>query len=155
MRGQGQHKLRDLELTHRAHNPASAGLLVPPSGIQPPQPWALSVKCGMGPSEFLVISRVSNKPYFVYVIWSDSSRRFYIGISENLAHRLEQHNAGISKWTSKFGPWRLVHAEQFTGYSGARKRELELKKQKGGEGFYKLIGRTFDDLTQREEQSDS
>ncbi len=145
-------KQRDLELTHGAHNPASAGSAVQ---IGPPHPWALSVKCGMGPSEFLVMSRVSNKPYFVYVIWSDSSRRFYIGISENLAHRLELHNAGVSKWTSKFGPWRLVHAEQFTGYSGARKRELELKKQKGGEDFYKLIGRTFDDLTQREEQSDS
>jgi len=108
-----------------------------------------------GPLRILVMSRVSNKPYFVYVVWTDSPRRFYIGISENLAHRLEQHNAGISKWTSKFGPWRLVHAEQFTGYSGARKRELELKKQKGGDGFYKLIGRTFDDLTQRQEQSDS
>jgi hypothetical protein len=32
-------------------------------------------------------------------------------------------------------------------YSVARKRELELKKQKGGEGFYKLVGRSFEQLT--------
>ena len=99
------------------------------------------------------MSRVSNKPYFLYVIWSDAARRFYIGISESPAHRLEQHNQGISKWTAKFGPWRLVHAEQFTDYTGARKRELQLKKQKGGEGFYKLIGCTFDGLIHRPEKS--
>ena len=34
-------------------------------------------------------------------------------------------------------------------------REIELKKQKGGQGFYKLIGRGFDDLTQTLEQSGS
>jgi hypothetical protein len=45
--------------------------------------------------------------------------------------------------------------EQFMDYRGARKREIELKKQKGGEGFYKLIGRSFDDLTQTVEQSGS
>ncbi len=96
------------------------------------------------------MSRVSNKPYFVYVIWSDSARRFYIGISENAAHRLEQHNLGASNWTSKFGPWRLVHTEPFSDYREARKREIELKKQKGGKGFYKLVGRSFKELTQRE-----
>jgi putative endonuclease len=101
------------------------------------------------------MSRVSGKPYFVYVLLSPSGQRFYIGISENPTHRLEQHNAGISKWTAKFGPWRLVHMEQFMDCREARKREIELKKQKGEEGFYKLIGRSFDDLTQTTEQSAS
>ena len=45
--------------------------------------------------------------------------------------------------------------EQFIDYRGARMREIELKKQKGGEGFYKLIGRSFDDLTQTVEPSGS
>ena len=91
----------------------------------------------------------------MYVIWSDAAGRFYIGISDSPAHRLDQHNAGVSKWTAKFGPWRLVHTEQFADYSGARKRELALKKQKGGEGFYKLIGRSFENLTQPVQQSGS
>ena len=93
------------------------------------------------------MSRVSGKLYFAYVLWSASRQRFYIGISENPTHRVEQHNAGKSKWTAKYGQWKLVHVEQFTDYSGARKREIEWKKQKGGKGFYKLIGRDFDDLT--------
>jgi putative endonuclease len=101
------------------------------------------------------MSRVSGKPYFVYVLWSPTGQRFYIGISENPTHRLEQHNAGISKWTAKFGPWRLVHMEPFVDYQGARKREIELKQQNSGEGFYKLIGRSFDDLSQIVKQSGS
>ena len=109
----------------------------------------------IGPFAFFAMSRISRKPFFVYVIWSDSASRFYIGISENPAHRLEQHNAGVSKWTAKFGPWRLVYAEQVADFRGARKRELELKKQKGGEGFYKLVGRTFIDLIHRVEKSGS
>jgi putative endonuclease len=88
-------------------------------------------------------------------LWSPTGQRFYIGISENPKQRLEQHNAGISKWTAKFGPWVLVHTEQFADYSGARKRELGLKKQKGGEGFYKRIGRSYEELTQPEKPSGS
>jgi putative endonuclease len=97
------------------------------------------------------MSRVSNKPYFVYVIWSNAARRFYVGISENPARRLNQHNAGLSRWSAKFGPWRLVHTEAFRNFTGARKRELQLKKQKGGKGFYTLVGRTFEELTQHAE----
>lgn len=97
------------------------------------------------------MSRVSGKPYFAYVLWSASGQRFYIGISEDPAHRLEQHNAGKSKWTAKYRPWKLVHVEQFADYTGARRREIELKKQKGGRGFYRLIGRSFEDLTRAAE----
>ena len=94
-----------------------------------------------------IVSRVSDKPYFLYVLWSESVRRFYTGISEDVDHRLAQHNSGVSKWTAKFGPWRLVHSEQYSRYAEARKREIQLKRQKGGAGFYKLIGRTLDQLT--------
>jgi len=46
------------------------------------------------------MSRVSGKSYCVYVLWSSSASRFYIGISGGPQTRLKQHNAGISKWTS-------------------------------------------------------
>jgi hypothetical protein len=38
---------------------------------------------------FLLISRVSGKPYFLCVLWSASGRRFYIGISEKPPRRLQ------------------------------------------------------------------
>jgi putative endonuclease len=84
------------------------------------------------------MSRVSDKPYFLYVLWSVSARRFYIGITDDVKHRLGQHNAGKSKWTAKFGPWKLVYSEPHTNYSAARRRELLLKRQKGGAGFFRL-----------------
>ncbi|MFB3924165.1 MAG: GIY-YIG nuclease family protein [Terriglobia bacterium] len=86
------------------------------------------------------MSRVSDKPYFVYVLYSSSGKKFYIGISADPSHRLDQHNRGISRWTARHRPWALVHAEQFEDYSAARKRELRLKAQKSGGGFFALTG---------------
>ena len=34
--------------------------------------------------------------------------RFYIGQTQDLAHRLAEHNAGKSVYTSKYTPWNLV-----------------------------------------------
>ena len=82
----------------------------------------------------------------MYVIHSDRTRRFYIGLTEDVKHRVDQHNDGVSTWSRKFGPWSLIHAEPFADYSQARKREIQLKKQKGGCGFYKLLGRTREEL---------
>jgi putative endonuclease len=92
------------------------------------------------------MSRVEGRPYFVYVLWSDAGSRFYLGISEDPERRLQQHNSASSVWTSRYSDWRLVHVEQYLNYTRARKRELVLKKQKGGSGFYKLLGRTREQL---------
>ena len=86
------------------------------------------------------MSRVSGKPFFLYVLWSVTACRFYIGISENPAARLLQHNAGLSRWSAKYGPWELVLVEPYANYADARKRELTLKRQKGGVGFFALTG---------------
>jgi putative endonuclease len=87
------------------------------------------------------MSRVSERAYFVYVLWSDSGRRFYIGISDDPLTRLQQHNDGSHRgWTNRYRPWTLVHTESYPTYVVARKRELELKAQKGGIGFYVKTG---------------
>ncbi|MBI1737669.1 MAG: GIY-YIG nuclease family protein [Acidobacteria bacterium] len=86
------------------------------------------------------MSRVSDKPYFVYVLWSASAFRFYIGISENPQQRLSQHNVGQSFWTSRYRPWTLIHIERFSDYRGARMREIQLKRQKSGQNFFRLTG---------------
>jgi hypothetical protein len=49
---------------------------------------------------FFFVFRASDKPYFVYVLWSPSREHFYIGISEDVPKRLSQHNDGVSRWTS-------------------------------------------------------
>jgi predicted GIY-YIG superfamily endonuclease len=81
-----------------------------------------------------------DKRYFIYVLWSPIGRRFYIGITEDIAHRLEQHNEGLSRWTARYRPWTVDFRRECVNYTEARKQELELKSQKGGVGFYKLTG---------------
>jgi putative endonuclease len=86
------------------------------------------------------MSRVSDKPSFVYVLWSPGGRRFYIGISENPANRLKQHNESPLGWSARYRPWILVHQECYPDYRSARQRENYLKRQKGGMGFYQATG---------------
>jgi putative endonuclease len=87
------------------------------------------------------MSRVSGKPYFVYVLWSDAGRCFYMGVAEDPDYRLRQHNSSERKhWTVRFRPWRLVYRERQPDFTAARHRENELKKQKGGMGFFEKTG---------------
>jgi predicted GIY-YIG superfamily endonuclease len=80
-----------------------------------------------------------NKSYQAYVLQNDGGR-FYIGLSEDVQLRLQQHNQGISKWTRKHLPWSLVWMSNPMSLSDARKLENQLKRQKGGIGFSKMTG---------------
>ena len=78
--------------------------------------------------------------YWVYVLWSQTRRRFYIGVSEDADQRLIDHNAGVSQWTRGTGPWKKIWQREFASLSEARQFENLLKKQKGGQGFWNLTG---------------
>ncbi len=48
-------------------------------------------------------------PHHVYIIQSDAHPdEFYTGMCTDIARRLDDHNSGKSKHTSKFKPWKLV-----------------------------------------------
>ena len=72
--------------------------------------------------------------YQVYVIRNEENLH-YIGLSEDMLVRLEQHNKGISKWTRGKGPWKLVWSSGWMDLSAATRLERKLKAQKGGAGF--------------------
>ena len=77
--------------------------------------------------------------YQVYVIQNPAGK-LYIGLSEDVSIRLQQHNDGISKWTKGKGPWSLAWTSAAMSMTEARKLENLLKRQKGGAGFYHLTG---------------
>jgi len=77
--------------------------------------------------------------YRVYVI-RNREGKFYIGLSNDTYNRVNQHNAGESKWTRGKGPWTLIWQGEEMVFSDARKLELLLKRQKGGDGFCRMIG---------------
>src|SRR5205809_5327007 len=68
--------------------------------------------------------------YFVYIIYSQRLDRFYIGYTHNLDIRLQQHNSGISVFTSKASDWVLCFSECFPTRIAAQKREREIKNKK-------------------------
>ena len=67
----------------------------------------------------------------VYVLKSLKSGKRYVGMTQNLADRIAQHNTGKSKFTSGHLPWKLVHQENFETTLDARKREKYLKSAAG------------------------
>src|SRR5690348_16431458 len=77
--------------------------------------------------------------YQVYVL-QNLDGKFYIGLSEDVVHRVAQHNSGVSKWTRSRGPWSLVWTSGMMKLTEARKLENQLKAHKGGNGFYRAAG---------------
>ena len=81
---------------------------------------------------------IMEKPYYLYIIQSECGH-YYVGISEEIEYRINQHNEGVSKWTSRYKGWHLVYSERYENLSKARQRENQIKRMKGGEGFKRLI----------------
>ena len=77
--------------------------------------------------------------YRVYVI-QNREGKFYIGLSDDVDRRINQHNAGYSRWTGGKGPCTLIWQSDELSLSEARKLENRLKRQKGGHGLFHLLG---------------
>ena len=66
--------------------------------------------------------------FYVYCIQSqDDEERFYIGSSNDLRRRLEEHNTDSNKST-KNHHWRVVYYEAYLTEKAARIREQKLKQ---------------------------
>ncbi len=66
-------------------------------------------------------------------------KKHYIGFTSNIQIRLESHNKGLVKSTKSRRPLNLLYKEVFGTSKEARKRELELKRMKGGIQFKSLL----------------
>ena len=60
--------------------------------------------------------------YFVYILRSKKSERYYIGHTSNIVKRLKGHNSGKVKSTKAYAPWEVVYSEQFGSKSKAFQR---------------------------------
>jgi putative endonuclease len=65
--------------------------------------------------------------YFVYIL-SSLSRTLYIGVTNNLNRRLQEHRDGIAdSFTKRYNIHRLVYFERFQYIDNAIAREKYLK----------------------------
>lgn len=65
----------------------------------------------------------------VYVLKSMVTAKYYIGYSSDIKRRINQHNAGLSRYTSHDKPWKLVYCEMYINEDLSRNREKQLKRQ--------------------------
>ncbi|HVF24780.1 MAG TPA: GIY-YIG nuclease family protein [Anaerolineales bacterium] len=65
--------------------------------------------------------------FYIYIIRSKRWQRYYVGSTEVVEKRLQEHNAGKSLSTRKGIPWELIHTEVFTTRSEAIIHERKIK----------------------------
>jgi putative endonuclease len=68
--------------------------------------------------------------FCTYVLKSIKNDKFYIGHTQNIEKRLQEHNNNESKSTKNKGPWVLIYTKEFSTRSEAMRFEISLKKIK-------------------------
>ncbi len=70
--------------------------------------------------------------YYTYILENiPNPNRHYIGFTDNLKNRLAEHNAGKSKHTEKYRPWKLKVYLAFDEEETAIRFEKYLKSGSG------------------------
>ena len=77
--------------------------------------------------------------YYVYILFSRSTDRFYTGQTEDVGKRFIRHNTGGVRSTKSGRPWMLVYAEKYKTRAEAVRREREIKSMKDRDYIIGLI----------------
>jgi putative endonuclease len=77
--------------------------------------------------------------YSVYIIRSQNRNYTYVGISDNVERRLNQHNLGYNKTTKPYSPFKLICVENLPNRQEARKREKYYKDWEGRNKIKEII----------------
>jgi putative endonuclease len=77
--------------------------------------------------------------FTVYAIKSLIKNYIYVGLTNDIERRLNEHNSGNNKTTKPYLPFVLIYSEVVNTRIEARKREKYLKSGIGKEFLKKLI----------------
>ena len=81
--------------------------------------------------------------FTVYILYSESTNRFYIGYTgEGVDIRLQKHLAHHKGFTGKQNDWKIVYTEIYQTRQDAMRREKEIKKWKSRVMIERLIKST-------------
>ena len=69
--------------------------------------------------------------YYIYVPISLKTGKPYVGFTDNIQRRLQEHNSGNSRYTKTRGPWKLIYSEERKTLSEAERREKFFKTGDG------------------------
>ena len=82
--------------------------------------------------------------YFVYILQSERTGRFYIGQTQDVEGRVLRHNEGTQAGTKGHLPWRLVRVERFETREQAYARERQIKAKKSRKWIEWLVSQPVD-----------
>ena len=88
--------------------------------------------------------------YFVYITTNKNRTVFYIGVTNNVIRRINEHKAWILEWfTHKYHVDILVYYEEFQYITDAILREKQLKKRWRNKKIelIKRVNRNLDEVT--------
>ena len=78
--------------------------------------------------------------YFIYILYSISANKYYVGHTDNIERRLFEHNNGMTRFTSNIASdWIIMYTETFESRTLAAKREREIKARKSRVYIQSLI----------------
>ena len=78
--------------------------------------------------------------YWVYILYSESADKFYVGSSSNPDGRLIAHNHPSNKgWTKRYQPWKLVFTQAFESKTDAETNEKKIKLYKSKKMIRQII----------------
>jgi len=65
--------------------------------------------------------------HYVYFLQSQVAGRYYVGITNNVERRLNEHNSGLVKSTATYKPWQIKRIEKYGNINEATRRERFIK----------------------------
>jgi putative endonuclease len=83
--------------------------------------------------------------FYVYILKSLSDGKYYVGHTNNIERRIEDHNRGKNKSVRNRGPFEIIYKEEFPARLEAIRRERQIKSYKGGEAFKRLLSKCNSD----------
>jgi len=77
--------------------------------------------------------------FTVYILYSKSFKRYYVGYTNDIERRMSEHNRKKGKFTDAGIPWVPVHFEQYKIKKEAMDREKLIKSKKSKSYILEII----------------
>ena len=84
--------------------------------------------------------------FFVYLLKSLKDNSLYIGYTNDLNNRFQEHNRGKNFSTKAKRPWQLIHYEAYLNINDALRREKYLKTNQGARLLKRMLKEYFYEL---------
>ena len=78
-------------------------------------------------------------PFIVYILFSSTKNKFYIGYTSELEERIIRHNQKSKGFTGNTNDWKIDYTETFLTKTEAIAREKQIKSWKSRIKIQELI----------------